>query len=294
MCSFPDIRYCFRLAVTANFRVIDRNGPGTKVYVSNNFIYSTNRTVGITRYLRCVEKRDGCNGTATIVWRNSCTWATTFTFGRQSKVEKREVVSKLRRQAEASLYPFRVIYDNVASTHPAIKDVPYPEIEPVMAKRRRSNTEPVPTTKQEIVQKLTDKLRFFGCVSGGEGFALLFSDTKSVGLISGKKNMHVDATFKVEPRQFYQLLVIYGVKSETVLPSIYVLMTAKSRALYDAVFNFVKTLTSAEPPTIVIDFEVALRHSLQNIFKEARSQRCFFSTLHRLSGEKQLNWDWNR
>ena len=105
--------------------------------------------------------------------------------------------------------------------------------------------------------------------------------------------MHVDATFKVVPRQFYQLLVIYGVKSETVFSSIYVLMTAKSRALYDAVFNFVKTLTSAEPPTIVIDFQVALRHSLQNIFKEARIQGCF-STLHMLSGEKQLNWDWNR
>ena len=113
-------------------------------------------------------------------------------------------------------------------------------------------------------------------MSGGEGFALLFSDTKSVDLISGKKNMHVDATFKVVPRQFYQLLVIYGVKSETVLPSIYVLMTIKSRALYEAVFNFVKTLTSAEPPTIVIDFEVALRHSLQKIFKEARIQGCLF------------------
>ena len=71
----------------------------------------------------------------------------------------------------ASREPFRVIYDNVASTHPAIKDVPYPEIEPIMAKRRRSNTEPVPTTKQEFVQNLSDKLRFYGCVSGGEGFA---------------------------------------------------------------------------------------------------------------------------
>ena len=162
-----------------------------------------------------------------------------------------------------------------------------------MAKRRHSNTEPVPTTKQESVQKLSNKLRFYECVSGGEGFALSFSDTKSVDLISGKKNMHVDATFKIAPRQFYQLLVIYGVKSETVLPSISVLMTTRSRALFDAVFNFVKTLTSAEPPTIVIDFEVALRHSLQNISRR-RLFKDVFSTLHRLSGEKQLNWDCNR
>ena len=40
------------MANFANFCVIEGNGRGTKVYVSDNFIYSTNRTVGITRYLR--------------------------------------------------------------------------------------------------------------------------------------------------------------------------------------------------------------------------------------------------
>ena len=173
-------------------------------------IYSENRTVGITRYLRGVEKRDGCNGTATIIDGILVHGRPYSHSGDQSRVEKREAVSELKHQAETSRQPFRVIYDNVASTHPAIKDVPYPEIDPVMAKRRRSNTEPVPTTKQEFVRTLSIELRFYGCVSGGEGFALLFSDTKSVDLISGKKNMHVDATFKVVPRQFYQLLVIYG------------------------------------------------------------------------------------
>ena len=97
------------MADTAKFRVIEGNRRGTKVYVSDNFIYSTNRTVGITRYLRCDEKRDGCNGTATVIDGILVHGRPHSHSGDQSRVEKREAVSELKHQVETSRHPFRVM-----------------------------------------------------------------------------------------------------------------------------------------------------------------------------------------
>ena len=49
-------------------RVMEGACKGTQVYVSKeNCIYSRDKSCGITLYLRCVDVRHGCRGTAQIV-----------------------------------------------------------------------------------------------------------------------------------------------------------------------------------------------------------------------------------
>ena len=86
----------------------------------------------------------------------------------------------------------------------------------------------------------------------------------------------MNATFKVVPKRFYQLLAIYDVQDGTVPPCVFILMTAKTRLLYDESFKIVKTRTRTQSKTIVTDFEVALQHSLHFIIEDAVLQGCFF------------------
>ena len=72
------------------------------------------------------------------------------------------------------------------------------------------------------------------------------------------RNIHVDATFKTVPNSFFQLLIVHCVILDTVVPCIFVLMTSKSRVLYDAVFLSIKNLVpSLKPKLTVCDFEQA-------------------------------------
>ena len=89
-------------------------------------------------------------------------------------------------------------------------------------------------------------------------------------------NIHADATFKAVPSMFYQLLCIHGIILDTVVPCIYVLMTSKSRLLYDSVFLRIRELIPGfKPLAAVTDFEKALFSSIEYIFS-ADIQGCYF------------------
>ena len=60
------------------------------------------------------------------------------------------------------------------------------------------------------------------------------------------------------------------------VPSVFVLMTGKTRLVYDEVFCFVKKLTNMRLKIIVTDFEVAIQHSLHFTFGKAVLQCDYF------------------
>ena len=132
---------------------------------------------------------------------------------------------------------------------------------------------------------------FCGKVKSGDEYGLVFAKIEASNVLNSLEEVHVDATFKVVSRGFYELLVIYGVQDGTALPCVFIMMTAKTRLLHDESFKFVKTMTRTQPKTIVTDFEVALQHSL-HFFSQTLCCRGVSSTFLKLCFEKHKTLDW--
>ena len=80
----------------------------------------------------------------------------------------------------------------------------------------------------------------------------------------------------------YQLLVIHAKianhqgGASWVFPCVYMLLTSKDTDIYLEGFTFLKFLHDFAPQTIMVDFEMALRNSLSQVFPSAVVDGCYF------------------
>ena len=75
-----------------------------------------------------------------------------------------------------------------------------------------------------------------------------------------------DGTFKVVPKEFFQLYTIHGHVFNKTFPLVFVLMSDKLETSYKKVIDIIKEKGSMDlPKTVIIDFEVAA----YNAFKKA-------------------------
>ena len=101
-------------------------------------------------------------------------------------------------------------------------------------------------------------------------------------LLKRSPSWYVDATFRVTPQLFYQLLVIYAEipnhqgGAPWVFPCVYMLLTHKDTDIYLEGFIFLNSLLDFSPQTIMVDFEKALRNSLSQVFPSAVVDGCYF------------------
>lgn len=89
------------------------------------------------------------------------------------------------------------------------------------------------------------------------------------------RSLVIDATFRVVPRQFQQLLVVFLETNGTVLPAFFVLMERKTRCLYEAVFAEISRRIPA-PASVMSDWETALRRAAAVIWPAAQQRGCWF------------------
>ena len=105
-----------------------------------------------------------------------------------------------------------------------------------MSKRRASNIPPIPRRVEEFDNLV--KNPDFGTIDGNifyrtfastnEEFAPIFLADFDLSFLNRIHSIHVDATFKTVPVDFYQLLIIHC------LVLFYFLMAGETRLLYDA------------------------------------------------------------
>ena len=71
-----------------------------------------------------------------------------------------------------------------------------------------------------------------------------FTSIFKIKLLSEAEEIFIDATFKMAPKNYYQILNIWGyIKNKKIyLPLIHVLMTSKHQTAYNHVFKFIKQL----------------------------------------------------
>ena len=103
--------------------------------------------------------------------------------------------------------------------------------------------------------------------SANDEIALRFLVDIDSSFLNRIHSINVDAIFKKVPVPSYQLLIIHCLPFDTKLLVLHVLMSGKTRLLYDAVFRKIRSLDSQFNPEIsVSDCEIALYSPIKFVF----------------------------
>ena len=114
---------------------------------------------------------------------------------------------------------------------------------------------------------------------------IIFTSILNLKFLTKATNIFIDATFKVAPKSFYQLLniLVHIEKESFTIPIIHVLMSNKSLLSYRKILNDIKILAENynidwEPNNIkfVCDFEKSLIKAVNLEFPKSKINGCFF------------------
>ena len=87
----------------------------------------------------------------------------------------------------------------------------------------------------------------------------------------------MDGTFKTAPQPFTQVYNIHGLVNGRTITCVYALLKNKTQDTYNKLFEKLASFnTYLNPSSIMIDFELAVLNSLQNVFPESELRVCFF------------------
>ena len=113
----------------------------------------------------------------------------------------------------------------------------------------------------------------------------IFASQFQLKLYNEVDELFIDGTFKVAPKNWLQLINIFGFirKKKIYIPLTYALLSSKSEELYDEFFTQlirnIKTVNKDlcyEELKIMSDFELSLRKSIRKNFKGCILQGCYF------------------
>lgn len=84
---------------------------------------------------------------------------------------------------------------------------------------------------------------------------LIFGTTNSIASLSRSTKIHADGTFKVTPLPFKQFYVLHFEENEKLYPGAFVLLSGKTKILYDGMLQALLTFCQYEASTVVTDYE---------------------------------------
>jgi len=192
-----------------------------------------------------------------------------------------------KRAAEIGTSTLRQIFDEEVHSFPHAASVSFVDIESSMYKRRRRALPELPRDVDEVCTLISSSLYaslesqpfFRGEVGDGEaGRAFLFASNGQLEALNSHRDLHIDATFKVVPGLFYQLLTIMIETGDYCFPVCFALMTRKSGTLYVSVFQKIRELVPGFTPlSIMTGYEEALPNALREVFgQQTQISGCFF------------------
>ena len=92
----------------------------------------------------------------------------------------------------------------------------------------------------------------------GDDTAVIFASDNQLELLGTASIVYIDSTFRVVPVLFHQLFTMFAPLAEHTFPVCFALMSQKTAALYEAVFQLVHELVPQFTPSqIIANFEEA-------------------------------------
>ena len=142
----------------------------------------------------------------------------------------------------------RDIYNKIIN--PENVDSTFTKISSIMSRRRASNILPIPRRVEKSIiwwKTLISGQLMAICFTehslpANEDLAPIFLADFDLSFLNTIHSIHVDATFKTVPVDFYQLLIIHCLVVDTIIPVFYFPMSCETRLLYDAVFLQIRSL----------------------------------------------------
>jgi hypothetical protein len=174
------------------------------------------------------------------------------------------------------------------------------------AREKQDGHPPIPKLLRDIPKPLPERYRRFETKpDGSPGGLFLVSDTgagkKRILIFSSPdqlralrsvhaRHLHVDGTFKIRPRMFYQVFTIHIDFKGDVVPVAYALAPSKKRSIYKKIFTELVELTAVRPTRLMADFEVGILSAAREVFDITPSACLFHLTqsIFRKCGEEKL------
>lgn len=280
--------------------VIEGKRRGSQLHLLHNFLYrqDANRGNGTIGY-RCIK--EGCPGR--VVEKNG---AVEVRGAHNHEADEEEVgilrlKAALKRKAGESSRALREVFEEVCQDNPNGTDVGFAEVESSMYRERRRLLPALPTAAAEAYPALlaappqysTAKLKPAAEREPGEadvqvtivqhgestteGDCIVLAHPHMLEQLRASDRWHMDGTFKVVPHLFYQLLTIGFIWHDYFWPSVYILLSRKTTAIYEAALRAVLQLCAGtNVQCIISDYEAALMNAASSVFPSARVTGCWF------------------
>lgn len=286
---------CETPTVLPNFRTIKTSYVDNEnvVYIHDGFGYRKDKMYKGKIYLKCHFNRK-CGGRAVIAdgqlvvnerTSHTCSVDQTTWDLHEAKIKIREAV-KSSAEAPRTIYskvmehqsPRVLSQLNFNSVKQAIhreqvKSLPKDESVKIMMGRFENNEY---SGQHQMYQDL-----YQGSViithEGQRYPALIFGDPEILEKVTPTvEYAFIDATFKVAPFPFTQVLNVMGEFNGAVVPIFHVLMTGKFKSLYASILEKIFMTTRFRPKTFMMDFELGLRCAVKEVYHEAEVIGCRF------------------
>lgn len=105
---------------------------------------------------------------------------------------------------------------------------------------------------------------------------LIFCSDYCSKLLENSSTIMIDGTFYSAPKDFYQLIIVYGQVFNRILPLAFILSSFKKEESYQKILLKLREIVNLTPKHIYIDFEYALYNSVKSVNRESEIHGCIF------------------
>ena len=196
--------------------------------------------------------------------------------------KKKLLECKIKNIAENTVYPTNKVY-SVASINQSIMNIPifskksiYKHIQNIR-KRKNIETTPLSDCYNSLKTNRNESFCLYDSGSIDKNRIIIFTTEKNMIHLKNSNYWIADGTFKVVPKEYYQLYTIHGAVFNKVFPLVYVLMSDKLQKSYEQILQILKAKGNVDhPKNIIIDFEMAA----YNAFKKSSQTSIHFCLFH--------------
>ena len=207
-----------------------------------------------------------------------------------AKNEAYKVIAAVREQAQSTNDRPQQILGNALRAIPDAVAADLPTLGTIRRNIRRQRRAvggvlPVPASRAALPHPLPQEYTttnagdpFLRYDSGDQDRILIFATDERLALLENNVHWFIDGTFDAVPLIYTQLFTIHArLAGGKVIPCAYVFLPNKTQVAYTQTLRQLRILNpNLNPQTVLIDFEQAIKNSLEAVFPGVIVKGCYF------------------